>query len=1253
MKIIRKKRGICTSLAAVLIINNLIAASPVNAKEDDSGDKVLSDGRISEYKLLDINGDFEELHTISDSFATFWKEGEKPQKWDIRRHTSSKKDMLGEIVTDDVKSGEKAVKINLDQATGFFQTETNITPGKEYNISAWMKTNNLQTNCSNTSHKGISVRVEQIDSQSNVLKRIDIDKVSGTTDWKEYKTTIKAESKAVKLKMVLVFDTGLDSGASGSVTVDNFRIDEVEYEPIGIDFSVSNLEIPINYTGKLDYEIRPIQANNEEIVWTSSNINVVEINNGEFRGVNEGHSTITAILKNYPNIKASCNINVIKEVKIDKVEFEESSISLDNGKNYIVKPKVYPQYSNEQYLLEVEDEDIATVKDGVVISKQVGNTRVVAKNSNGDEVGSFNLVVNNYTKDIYDELAQKIEKSLVPNDLLSVVNESDMNSVNSIVDRAIGYWEAMNKDASKNYLWEDLSDTTNSNHITKSFERLLEMAKAYHLIGSKVNGSLDLMKDTVYGLDWMMENRYNKTYYNNWWDWQIGSPQKITETMILVKDYITTSKIKDYVDIISFYVPNARDQWQGNTTKPGVIVTKTTGANRLDMCQVMIYKSILGKDSEKMQEASVDILPELKYVTSGDGFYTDGSIIQHGALPYTGTYGAILLSGIGKVNYMLEGTEWSLPKDKVEIIYDVIENSFEPLMYKGLMMDMVNGRSISRSTGQDINNGEGIMKSIVKYYIPAATKEKSDELKGMIKHWIIENDAKNILQTTGDLEFKALATKIVEDKEVKSRGELIGNYNFANMDRMVHRRKGFIFGTSMYSSRTYMHEGNMNKENLKAFHTADGMTYLYNGDIEQYSKGFWPTIDPYRLPGTTVDTLRLKDGAGGSNVRGSQSWVGGSTIDGQYGATGMYLDKSKDKDYDMDLKAKKSWFTFDDEVVALGAGISSTKGRNIETIVENRRLSDSGNEIFMVDGNIEISDIGDKNYKKEVSWAHIKGNKENTDIGYYFPNKANVNVLREYRNGSWKDINGSQADEVEENNYLTMWVDHGVNPELDNYSYVLLPNKSAKEVKYYNENPDVEVLANREEVQAVRENRLKITAANFWEDNQNIDFITVDKKSSVMIKEGNGNLKVAVSDPTMKNDTIKVTLDKSAESVINKDDRVKVIEYKENIVLELNVKDLKGKSIGIEFKTKEKEELKAPTNIKVEKEKSKKYTITWDNPNGIKTKSYEVYVDGKFMTKVNNEKVKLNLNNGEYIINLVAVNKYGLKSEVSENLIIK
>lgn len=1253
MKKIRKKRSICTSIATVIVLNNIMTVVPISANELENKDNVSQVLDISQYKLLDINGDFENIHTINDTFASFWKDGTKPEKWDIRKHSSSKKDMLGEIVTEDVKSGEKAVKINLEQSTGFFQTETSIVPGKEYNISTWMKINNLQTNCGNTSHKGVAVRVEQIDSQNNVLKRTDVDKVSGTTDWKEYKTTIKAEPNAVKLKLVLVFDTGLDSGVSGSVIVDNFSIDEVESEPTGITLSTSDLEIAPNATGKIDYKIDPIQSSNEEVVWTSSDSNIVEVNNGEFKGINEGIATITATLKNYPNIKASCNIKVSNEIKIDKVEFEESLINIDNSKNYIVKSKVYPQYANEQYSMEVEDENIATIKDGIVISKQVGSTRVVAKNSSGVEVGSFDLVINNYTEDMYDELAQKIDKSLVPNHLLSVVNESDMNSVKNIVDKAIGYWETMNKDTSKNYLWEDLSDTKNSNHITKSFERLLEMAKAYHLVGSEVNGNLELMKDTVYGLDWMMENRYNKSYYNNWWDWQIGAPQKINEIMVLVRDYMTQSKINEYVDIISFYVPNARDQWQGNTNKPGVIVTQTTGANRLDMCQVMIYKSILSKNSEKMQEASIDVLPELKYVTSGDGFYTDGSIIQHGALPYTGTYGAILLSGIGRVNYMLEGTEWSLPEDKVEMIYDVIENSFEPLMYKGLMMDMVNGRSISRATGQDINNGEGVMKSIVKYYIPAATEEKADELKSMVKYWITENDAKNVLQTTTDLEFKALATKIVNNENVKSRGELIGHYNFANMDRMVHRSEGFVFGTSMYSSRTYMHEGNMNKENLKGFHTADGMAYLYNGDVEQYSKGFWPTVDPYRLPGTTVDTLRLKDGAGGQNVRGSQSWVGGSTIDGQYGATGMYLDKSKDKGYEMDLQAKKSWFTFDDEVVALGSGISSTKDRSIETIIENRRLSDVGNEVFTVDGNTEISNIGDSNSKEQVSWAHIKGNKENTDIGYYFPEKANVNVLREHRTGSWKDINGAQADKLEENNYLTMWMDHGVNPDADTYSYVLLPNKSAKEVKYYNENPNIEILSNTEQVHAVKEKRLNITAVNFWEDNQSVDFINTDKKSSIMVKEENEKMKVAISDPTMTSDVIQVTLDKKVEDVISKDERVTVKEIGENVILEVNTKDAKGSSINVEFKTKEIKELKAPTNLKVESKKDDKYTITWDNTNGKETKSYEVYVDGKLVKNVSNEKIKLILKEEESIVNVVAVSKDGRKSELSKNLIIK
>ena len=90
------------------------------------------------------------------------------------------------------------------------------------------------------------------------------------------------------------------------------------------------------------------------------------------------------------------------------------------------------------------------------------------------------------------------------------------------------------------------------------------------------------------------------------------------------------------------------------------------------------------------------------------------------------------------------------------------------------------------------------------------------------------------------------------------------------MDRVVHRSSEYIFGISAYSDRTYMYES-MNQENLNGYHTADGMTYLYSGDTTQYSSRFWATVNPNRLPGTTVDTLELYDGASGSKVSSNQS----------------------------------------------------------------------------------------------------------------------------------------------------------------------------------------------------------------------------------------------------------------------------------------------------------------------------------------------------------------------------------------------
>ena len=54
---------------------------------------------------------------------------------------------------------------------------------------------------------------------------------------------------------------------------------------------------------------------------------------------------------------------------------------------------------------------------------------------------------------------------------------------------------------------------------------------------------------------------------------------------------------------------------------------------------------------------------------------------------------------------------------------------------------------------------------------------------------------------------------------------------------------------------------------------------------DQYTDWFWPTVDRYRLPGTTVSTKRLADKAGGEwgEPKPAARWVGGTT-DGEYAA---------------------------------------------------------------------------------------------------------------------------------------------------------------------------------------------------------------------------------------------------------------------------------------------------------------------------------------------------------------------------------
>ncbi|GGU43685.1 hypothetical protein GCM10010274_34520 [Streptomyces lavendofoliae] len=202
----------------------------------------------------------------------------------------------------------------------------------------------------------------------------------------------------------------------------------------------------------------------------------------------------------------------------------------------------------------------------------------------------------------------------------------------------------------------------------------------------------------------------------------------------------------------------------------------------------------------------------------------------------------------------------------------------------------------------------------------------------------------------------------------------------AGMDRAVHRRPGWAASLSMASRRITYYE-NGNGEKLRAWHSGSGMLYWWGGDLAngQYSDGFWPTVDPRRLPGTTASRKALADGEGGvwGAARPDVRWVGGAT-DGTYAAVGQYL-----KGLSSTLLAKKSWFFLDDAVVCLGAGIHGRDGTGVESVVDNRNLGASGTHAFTVDGTARPTAPGWSATLTGARWAHLAGH-----AGYVFPGGA-------------------------------------------------------------------------------------------------------------------------------------------------------------------------------------------------------------------------------------------------------------------------
>lgn len=734
--------------------------------------------------------------------------------------------------------------------------------------------------------------------------------------------------------------------------------------------------------------------------------------------------------------------------------------------------------------------------------------------------------------------------------------ELSTSYVASLNKAANNFWQGMDKNAQANQLWADtaLDDQSTAGRLklggtlNSIYQRLFILAKAWATPGTDLYHNNQLRSVLTSVLTNLNQDYYNNQSpeWGNWWYWEIGIPRIVNNTLIILYNELPPSLIDKYNQATRHFVHDPRYLAEGSgapysTTKNAFT---STGGNRIDGAMVVLVRGLLANDPDEISAAVASVPEVLDLVQSGDGFYQDGSFIQHKDLPYSGTYGQVLLNGLGLIKNSVAGTPWDFSADDNQRIYHLIRQAFLPLLHEGKMPDAVNGRSISRKNGQDQDVGVSVMNAIALFVNGAPPEEKrylEQQLKAQLNPKTIEYYRTHLPE---NLTAWQVIMGIQQDKHLLPAPLIPGGKLYADMDRLIYQGADYLAIVAMHSKRTGSYEC-INNENLKGQRTSDGMTYLYLPDDDQYHD-YWPVVDSQFLPGTTsageqgwCDEQYRVTQLGKANI----AWAGGNTLN-RWASASMHL-----KVPTYALKAKKSWFMAPDEMIMLGSQISSNSPA--VTTIANQKVSESAKVV--VDGRVlqpgeekkatQSIVLFDKD--NQITWKPLAGST------------AQVKVTK--RQGDWADI-GTSSGKVSAQ-FLTIIQSHETGSD-NHYAWVVYPGSS----ELSSATAGVTILANDAKVQAVSLPEQQVMYANFWRSAEADGIEALTPMALIMMPTTQG-YQISVSSPR-RDSRVSFCLPDNTNPLHISNDPDKRVSLKGNLI-SVDVSKLRGNSYAFEL-TKDK-----------------------------------------------------------------------------------
>lgn len=628
--------------------------------------------------------------------------------------------------------------------------------------------------------------------------------------------------------------------------------------------------------------------------------------------------------------------------------------------------------------------------------------------------------------------------------------------------------------------------------LDRHYTRLQAMALAYATPASRHFRDAALLAACHLAIDAAEQTVHPSTnlQVGNWWWWQIGIPRLYSRALVLLGDDLDPVRRQRAAATLDYLIgPALRNGtdgvqnriWQGlNRLLAGLIAA--------DLDWVNTGADLIRSNVRLAGPAEEGIMPDLAF--QAHGAWLGGQYLSQLA---TGQYGASFAADVPEFLCLVRGTSLGLNAAALDLVYRYVIDGAGWSAFGPWNDISVQGRAYTRENRSSANVLQGLLR--LATFPHARAGDAAAAAQAMLDRW-----TDPLL-----LEAAALATRpaVTDAQGVEPQGIR----SFDDSDYLVHRSARHFLSLKTISTRNLIGES-INGENLRGRHLASGVTWILTGN-DYAGPTALPALDHARLPGTTVEA-GLNLGRAYHYLPGRRSFVGAAT-QAKNGVAAMDF-ASQSQSSDSALVARKSWFLFDDSLVALGSGIATTKALRVETTINQRPLPSLTTPVW-VDG-VATDLAAGVATPLAATWLHADG------MGYVFPGAPTIQVMRKLQTGRWSDL-GSGSTTLQSQPYLTLWFDHGQQPSNAGYAYAVLPGATADATAAAA--GAYEILQQDNVAHAVRHRQEASTGAAFWQAGT-VDFVEAAQPCLTFWKFRRQRLDFGISDPSHALTTVSVRL---------------------------------------------------------------------------------------------------------------------------------